>query len=109
VRARIEILKDLVTLKSDSRQLEKKLAQYPWDMDEPLLILHKEDVIAVVQRCLNKEISFKDLNDWADVIELRDDIDFEDEEVKQLIFELANPEINGALTLERLKTIINHR
>lgn len=109
MRTRIEILNDLVTLKSDCRQLEKELAQYPWDMDDPLLILQKQDVIAVVHRCINKEISFKDLNDWADVIELRDDIDFEDEEVKQLIFELANPEINGELTFERLKSIINHR
>ncbi len=109
MRARVEILKDLVTLKSDSSQLEKELAQYPWDMEEPLLILRKQDIIAVVQRCINNEILFKDLNDWANVIELRDDIGFEDEEVKQLIFELANPEINGVLTLEGLKTIINHR
>ncbi len=109
MRTRIEILKDLIRLKSDSRALEKELAQYPWDMDEPLLILHKQDVIAVVQRCINIDISIKDLNDWADIIELRDDIDFENEEVKRLIFELANPEINGALTFERLKSIINHR
>lgn len=107
MRARVEVLKDLVTLKSDSSQLEKELAQYPWDMEEPLLILRKQDIIAVVQRCINNEILFKDLNDWANVIELRDDIGFEDEEVKQLIFELANPEINGVLTLEGLKTIIN--
>lgn len=62
-----------------------------------------------MQRCMDNEISIKELNEWANVIEMRDDIGFEDEEVKQLIFELANPEINEELTFARLKSITIHQ
>lgn len=58
---------------------------------------------------MDNEISIKELNEWANVIEMRDDIGFEDEEVKQLIFELANPEINEELTFARLKSITIHQ
>lgn len=47
------------------------------------------------------------MEEWANAIEFRDDIDFENEEIKEFVFELANPEINGVITIERLLEIID--
>ncbi|WP_407267353.1 hypothetical protein [Tenacibaculum maritimum] len=43
---------------------------------------------------------------WANLIECREDIDFELDTFQEYIFEIANPEINGELTKERIKEII---
>jgi len=44
---------------------------------------------------------------WANVIECRDDLDFELEEMQEIIFDLASPEINGEITKERLQAVID--
>lgn len=40
--------------------------------------------------------SVKEIEDWANMIESRDDLEFESEEGKLLIEKLANPELYGS-------------
>jgi thioester reductase-like protein len=107
MRNRTEILKDLILLQADINDLEKELSQYPWDAEEPLLKVSKVDFIFVFQKCIDNEISFDELLNWANAIECRDDLDFANEEMQEIVFELASPEINREITNERLKEIIN--
>ena len=107
MRNRKDILTDLVFFKADLSELQNELFQYPWDVEEPILILSKEDFTNVLNRCIENEITFTDLVSWANVIECRDDLDFEVEEMQEIVFELASPEINGEITRERLQEIIN--
>ncbi|MGE5411375.1 MAG: hypothetical protein ACM3MI_10490 [Clostridiales bacterium] len=107
MRSRKEILKDLVLLQGSIEVLEIELSKYPWDTEMPLFKISVEDFSFVLNRSLNDEISFETITSWANAIECRDDIEFADEEMQEIIFELANPEINGEITKERLQEIIN--
>lgn len=106
MRSRKEILKDLVLLQGSIEVLEKELSQYPWDTEAPLLNVSENDFIDVLQRYIDNEIDFQILSNWANAIECRDDLEFTNEEMQEIIFELANPEINGEITKERLSEII---
>lgn len=107
MKGRAEILKGLVLLQGDIEILERELSKYPWDIENPLFTISIDDFTRVLKKSLNDEIDFVTLNNWANAIECRDDLDFETEKIKEIVFELANPEINGEITKERLLEIIN--
>ena len=56
---------------------------------------------------MKNEIGFDTLINWANALECRDDLVFKNEAIQEFIFELANPEINGDITKERLQEIVN--
>lgn len=107
MRNRKDILTDLFFFKADLSELQNELSQYPWDAEEPVLILSRRDLTHVLDRCIENEITFDDIVTWANVIECRDDLDFEVEEMQEIVFELANPELNGEITKKRLEEIMN--
>lgn len=107
MRKRIEIVTDLVQLKGNLNDVKNELAQYAWDIEEPLIVMSVNDFINVIQKVINDKLTFNDLENWANLIEARDDIEFEVEQIQEYIFELANPEIHGKLTKRKLKEILN--
>jgi len=107
MRSRTEILKDLILLQGNIEVLQNELSQYPWDIGKALLKISTEDFANILRRSINNEIDFETLTNWANAIECRDDLEFTNEEVPEIIFELANPEINGVITKERLNEIIS--
>ena len=50
MRSRYDILTDLVNLSGDITILKKELSEYPWDIEEPILIISKVAFIEVLQR-----------------------------------------------------------
>jgi Ca2+-binding EF-hand superfamily protein len=50
------------------------------------------------EKCRDGQITTEELANWADAITLRDDIGFETDEMLEIIFELANPEVNGKIS-----------
>ena len=107
MRNRKDILMDLFFFKADLSELQNELSQYPWDAEEHVLIVSQRDLTNVIVRCIKNEITIDEIVTWANVIECRDDLDFEVGEMQEIVFELANPEINGEITKERLEEIIN--
>ncbi|KQS24670.1 hypothetical protein [Dyadobacter sp. Leaf189] len=81
------------------------MLQYSPDADEPLLNISKLNFTNLLKRFI-ENLNFENLVERANIIEPRDDLDFEVAEMQEMIFELANPEINGELTKERLQEII---
>lgn len=106
MRNRKDILRDLVLLQGKIEVLQNELSQYSWDIEKPILKINVEDFSNVLKRNINNEIDFETITNWANALECRDDIDFTDEKIQEVIFELANPEINGNITKERLSEII---
>ena len=43
---------------------------------------------------------------WANIIECREDLDFENEELKEIIETIANPILYGELDVDMAKTIL---
>ncbi len=108
MRNRVDILNDLVSFNGNLPALKDELSQYSWDTEEPYLVITRRQFLEILKKCLEQKITFQDLENWADSIECRDDLDFEDEELQEIVFEFSSPEINGEITKERLQEIIKN-
>jgi len=106
LRTRKDILDDLISLRKDVVSLSKELAAYPWDSNEPLVEMNKDDLRSVLHKCLQKDISTAELYEWANAVECRDDIDIADQ-LQELIFDLANAGINGEITPESISRMLD--
>ena len=80
IKERIQILKKLISAEGDPKQLETALKQFSWD-EEELVSLSKRHLKNVLDKVKKKQMTLKQLEEWANVVELRDDINFETEEV----------------------------
>ena len=105
MRDRKDILTDLVCLTGSVSQLKDELKSYPWDVEQSLLIVNKADIARILEKFIRDEITADGLVAWADAIECRDDIDFEGE-LQEIIFEIANPDINGPNSKVRIVEIL---
>ena len=103
MRNRKNILTDLVYINGNLSELQNELSQYSWDSDEPILIISELHFSDILKRGIENKITFEDIEKWANIIECREDLDFENEKMQEIIFELASPEINGKITKESLK------
>jgi len=101
---RAEILEQLVRFEGPTAPLMRELRSFGWDWDgEPLLILKKEHFLRVIDRYLAGEISASQLQEWAENLEVREDVAFDEKErdmVDPVFFRIATPEINDPLTPE---------
>jgi hypothetical protein len=100
---RRDLLKSLVDFTLPASSLRERLAALPWD-SEGVVSLSASQVLQILKRFLDGRISVVELAEWADLIEGREDIEFEkdfDSLLKQLIFEFANP----ALTREKPRDV----
>lgn len=98
---RYDALRNLIAAREPIEQTLGYLRTFPWDSERVLVVLYRSDVARVLRRYLQAELSAEQCVAWADAIEARDDIGFETDWVKllkQLIFELANPELGGPLS-----------
>lgn len=101
----IGILLDLVHFKNNIDTLKNMLSQIGFDSETELVSMSRDDIVEILQRSLDKKISFLELEEWANLIECREDIDFEDEKTQEMIFKLANPYLYGKLDE---KQVLNH-
>ncbi len=66
----------------------------------------KGAIKSILVRYINDSIDIKTLTEWANIIEGREDIHFDEscfKDVKQFIFDLANPDLQGAFNRELAK------
>jgi hypothetical protein len=99
----IEVLADLVELRKPVEQLVAALAPFGWDHEDELVTFTRADAAAVLERFLQGRISGDGCAIWAEAIEGRDDIGLEqghEEILKEFLFEVSSPEINGKLTAQ---------
>ena len=89
-----EILKSLLTFDRPLGELRQELSKLKWDSENSLIQLSADHVRLVLARFLKGELSADAVEEWANLIECREDIGFESEfedVLKDVIFELANP------------------
>jgi hypothetical protein len=105
VDRRADILKRLIRYEEPPEPLATELREFPWDWleDEPLVRLRASDLLHVINRFLDGDIDAKQLQDWAERLECREDIGFgpgDEQLVNDVLFRLATPVINAPLTRE---------
>ena len=103
----IGILLDLVHFKNNIDTLKNMLSQIGFDSETELVSMSRDDIVEILQRSLDKKISFLELEEWANLIECREDIGFEDEKTQEMIFKLANPYLYGKLDKKQVLSYLN--
>jgi len=103
------VLSSLIQFNEPVTRLKVALESFPWDVDRPIITVTKDDVMAVLDRFLAGEFTADVLTEWANLLEGREDIQFEPdhaEAISATIFQLANPVLCGPLVTQ-LPTIIS--
>lgn len=103
IQARKAALEDLIHLRVSIDDAAKRLRGFNWDSAPNLAMLSPATVVEVLDRYLSGNVSAEEIERWAAAIEVRPDIEYPplfDSVLKELFFELANPEINRPLSPE---------
>ena len=98
------VLASLVTLREPLDRLRSQLSAIPWDSDQPIVVLTQRDAASVLKRFVDNHLSGCELEEWANLIEAREDIGYDAEAeslLRQFIHEIANPDLEGQLTVAR--------
>ena len=103
----IGILLDLVHFKNNIDTLKNMLSQIGFDSEIELVSMSRDNIVEILQRSLDKKISFLELEEWANLIECREDIGFEDKKTQEMIFKLANPYLYGKLDEKQVLSYLN--
>lgn len=106
---RVTLVKKIVKADSDFQSLMEELSNYDWDFDGEPVFLDKEDIKNLLTRFIAGSVSMDSVHEWADFLELRDDVDYpEDQEVllSEVMHDLANPVTEGELTVDRVKQLL---
>ncbi|OUT08100.1 hypothetical protein [Campylobacter concisus] len=103
----IGILLDLVHFKNNIDTLKNILSQIGFDSETELVYMSRDDIAEILQGSLDKKISFLELEEWANLIECREDIGFDDEKTQEMIFKLANPYLYGKLDEKQVLSYLN--
>lgn len=96
---RLSVLSDLVAFAKPIERLTDMIDELGWS-DTPIVVLSADHIARTLRRFLTGELAASDVEEWTNLIELRDDISYQpdrSDEIADAIFVLANPVINGAL------------
>lgn len=107
---RIALLKKILKAEDGFQTYIKELSNYRWDYDGAPILLDKETVKDILTRYVAGKLGQEAVYEWADFIELRDDIDYPENEedlLAEILHELANPATEGELTLDGARLLLN--
>lgn len=94
--ARTALLKQLLFVEDNFESISNKLKQFDWECKDELVSVDKKVLDNLFQGFLNGKYSLNTLERWADLVECREDIDYEDnnlELIKEVLGTLANKDI----------------
>ncbi|WP_428637243.1 hypothetical protein [Shewanella sp.] len=100
---RLETLKSLVSFSKPLDELSSNLSEFSWDCDREPLVVTSSQIAEVLMRYISGEIDAGELEQWANMLECREDIEFEEnneEQLENVIYSLANPELEGEINID---------
>ena len=100
---RLETLKNLATFSKFLDELSSDLSEFNWDYDGEPLVVTSSQIAKVLQRYISGEIDAGEVEQWANMLECREDIEFEknnEEQLDNIIYCLANPELEGEINID---------
>lgn len=106
MKTRVKLLNQIISYQNISDSIFQDVYAYPWDYDgEGAATLSTKDVKHILNLYLNESIQADDVHKWAEFLECRDDVDY-DNTIIEILFELANPDINGKITPKGAELIL---
>ena len=106
---RSDILRNLLEFNKPVSALTASLSKLDWDYKGQPLIVMAFQIQEVLKRFLAGEYSAQEIEDWANLIECREDLEFEvnkQEKIANVIHCLANPVLEGEITTDSCKAYI---
>lgn len=111
---RREILERLLSGPKALEAVRPVLLSLPYDCDEHLVTLKREHICAALEQFIAGAVSATQLEDWADLLELRPGVEYEldpgdDEDVElvaNVLSELSTPDVHQPLSLVRARELI---
>ncbi|MBW8308622.1 MAG: hypothetical protein K0M45_03105 [Candidatus Paracaedibacteraceae bacterium] len=104
---REKLLKKLIRLEKSLSELESQLSRFSWDIAKDMVYLKRRDIEFILKKFIENLLPLEEVVKWANLIEGRDGIGgMDDVLVKDIIYELANPDLHGLLTKDRAKALI---
>lgn len=103
-RDRLSLVTALLELSEPLQQLAEKLSSFSWDYEGSPVVLARAHIDSALDRYLTGRLSGQQLEDWANLIEGRDDVSAEpcfEQVIQDVIHQLANPELTSSLTFEK--------
>ena len=105
--AKIDILLNFINFTKDISAIKSDLAKIGFNSESELVRITKNTIANILNSVIDKEISYDLLEEWANLIECREDIGYEDEILQEIIFELANPCLYGEIDEEKICMILD--
>lgn len=104
------VLRSLAEFSRSLNELRDLLGLLEWDFDDLPFVMKRLHLHGVLERYLSGNLSSQDVEDWANLVEGREDVVFESgdaELLDEIVYELANPRLTKQLSDQRAKEIIS--
>jgi hypothetical protein len=101
MNTRVQLLNSLLNFDRSLSEILPSLNSFGWDSEHDLITLQKQHIDKILKRYLNGKLSASDVENWANAIEGREDIEKEsnfEEMLDEVIFDLANPLLSRPLS-----------
>jgi hypothetical protein len=103
-------LRMLVEYSQPLVQIKAELGKHPFDTNECLFVITPAHMRDILERFLSGALSAEQVEDWANLIEMRDGLEFADGEdgpSRECLHELANPLLTEPLTKKSAERMRN--
>jgi hypothetical protein len=103
------VIENLLNFSSPLDELQRQLSIFDWDFEGIPTVLLPKHIAHVLRRYLSGELTASMVEQWANLIEGREDIRFEikhEKWAKDTVYELANPVLITPLEITRARELI---
>jgi|TARA_R110000764_G_scaffold22118_15_gene55477 hypothetical protein len=101
---RTEALKQIVTFGADKEAAYSELVKFGYDSEIAYFVVSKSVLEDVLLIYLADKITADELEEWANFVECRDDLDYEI--IEGYIYALANPYLVGDISKEKITKMV---
>ena len=101
---RAEALKQIVTFGACKESAYSELVKFGYDSEIEYFVVSKSILECVLLMYLSDKITGDELEEWANFIECRDDLDYE--VIEGYIYAIANPYIDGYINKEKVTKMV---
>lgn len=108
MKTRAELLESLVRFEDLPEPILSALEEFGWESDKHYFIIARSHVLSILDRYLSNELTAQQVEAWANNLESREDVGFEnafEEILWDAIFKLANPTITQNITRDFAKQL----
>jgi hypothetical protein len=101
---RSSALKQIVTFGPERDLAFSALVSFGYDSDDELFEISDSVLIGVLKKYIADEVTAEELEEWANFIECREDLNYE--KVEGYIYALANPILVGTIDKDNIKQML---